>query len=367
MSKDGAFDDERRNTGFVESRDDMAKGLPRAQMHREGQGRVDVGVERALPVRRPSPERSRSRSRSSRSFGLSVSFFRGGLSHRRAGSCIDGVVWLSIGGLTIEMRDADASTRDLVSAHWPEFVVDAAPHADVSIEITSDPSMKALWSSSTSGDLAVRRDEEGRWHFDRADFRGQWSPEQRKASVRYAGELPFLSSFLRVLCCSILSMRRGVLLHASSVATSKGVVVFPGPSGTGKSTVAGLAPEGTVLSDEVTAVRIDGDRVLVSPTPFWGDLRRSRAAQEGPLRALISLGRERPRSCDEAKPAPMLALLMHCVFAFEGGVVDKQSLLTTMRDLVDRVPLYDLHYEPTMNPWPLVESVLSTREREGRW
>lgn len=285
-------------------------------------------------------------------------------------------MWLSIGGLAIEIGAWDRTTSALVLTHWPEFVRTSPSEApDVALTVTADPSMKDTWSASSPSELSVRSTDDDTWLFERADFVGTWSPKTRRADVRYAGDLPFLSSFLRVLSCAILSRKGGVLFHASCVRTPGGAVLFPGPSGTGKSTIAGLAPEGTVLSDEVTAVQFVGERLVASPTPFWGDLRRTRAADAAPLRAIVAIDRslqscpdpepERiPSSCVRAAPAATLALLAHCAFAFDGGAVDKKSLLLIMKKIIRSSPLYLLRYAPPENPWLLLEHTLPAVEAE---
>ncbi len=299
-------------------------------------------------------------------------------------------MWLSIGGLAIEIGAWDRTTSELVRAHWPEFVRTSPIDApDVVLTVTADPSMKDAWSATMPSELSVRKEggdggdgtdgtdktdgtqEDGSaWRFERADFSGVWSPKARRAEVRYAGDLPFLSSFLRVLSCAILSRKGGVLIHASCVRTAGGAVLFPGPSGTGKSTIAGLAPEGTVLSDEVTAVQFVNGRLAAFPTPFWGDLRRTRAAEAAPLRAIVAIDRNPndlaapSSSCVPASPSLTLALIAHCTFAFEGGAVDKEGLLSIVKKIVRSSPLFLLRYAPPENPWPLLERTLPSVEAD---
>lgn len=58
---------------------------------------------------------------------------------------------------------------------------------------------------------------------------------------------------------SLLQQRQLLVMHASSVQTNRGAVLFVGPSGYGKSTVlAALARQGyAMLADDVTAIAVD--------------------------------------------------------------------------------------------------------------
>ncbi|MBU1238783.1 hypothetical protein KKF84_10260 [Myxococcota bacterium] len=68
---------------------------------------------------------------------------------------------------------------------------------------------------------------------------------------------------------------RGFLLHASCVLVGDTAHLFPGPSGTGKSTAISRAP-GTILADEITALTVSPGGILrASGTPFGNRLQPS--------------------------------------------------------------------------------------------
>lgn len=208
-------------------------------------------------------------------------------------------------------------------------------------------------------DLEVRQ-EGSRYRFRRADFDGTWDEATSTAQVTYASELHFLASFLRVLLAFVLSRRRGGLLHASSVRVGGGVLLFPGASGTGKSTIAKLAAPRGVLSDEITCVdlglpgQVEG-RPVASPTPFWGELPRERADGPAPLLGIVLLRRGLPMVFEPAQKAEALAILMHCLLSFGLDASRKRDAFRTMADLVERVPCMSLRYSLPEDPWSLLE------------
>jgi hypothetical protein len=77
-----------------------------------------------------------------------------------------------------------------------------------------------------------------------------------------------VSAFLVGPVLGIVLTQRGLMaLHASAVELAGQALAFLGTTGAGKSTVAGMLHRGghAVLADDITAVRLDGDRALVVP------------------------------------------------------------------------------------------------------
>jgi len=64
-----------------------------------------------------------------------------------------------------------------------------------------------------------------------------------------------LDSLLRILLTMVLLPQSGFLLHGATIVRDGRAYIFFGRSGAGKSTVASLSPEGSVLTDEISLVR----------------------------------------------------------------------------------------------------------------
>src|SRR3989442_10074637 len=99
---------------------------------------------------------------------------------------------------------------------------------------------------------------------------------------------------------------RGLVLHAASLIRRGRAHLFCGPSGSGKTTVARLSPDATLLSDELSIVRIFDKRARCYGTPFSGELARAGEDRAAPLGGVLlpppGPG-HRPRG-PEAPPAP---------------------------------------------------------------
>ena len=107
-------------------------------------------------------------------------------------------------------------------------------------------------------------------------------------------------------------------VHASTVATDGRAVVIMGPSGSGKSDLAlRLLDRGfTLVSDDQTVVRKDGERLVASaPANIAGKLEirgigivDMETAKDVPVALLVELTSEIQRLPDESRERPLLGV-----------------------------------------------------------
>jgi hypothetical protein len=265
-------------------------------------------------------------------------------------------VWLDLVGLRIDLTGSDEATASLLRKNWAEFVADApVGRADLHIEAISDEAV--LMDEGPAPEPEIRHTL-GRWDFLRRDFKASWDSRTGAVAVRYAVTLASFSSFLRVLLAIVLREHGGILLHAASVLAADGVVLFPGVSGTGKSTVAGLAAPRGVLSDEISALRPSGaDGVRAFPTPFWGDLERARAAKAAPLARIVLLTRgvETPSLAPAPRAEASAALLEGALYFDVLSTDEKRAFVSSIHELASRVPCFRIRFDLPSNPWPLLD------------
>src|SRR5437879_2603081 len=135
------------------------------------------------------------------------------------------------------------------------------------------------------GRLAAGRTADFAYEFEGAALRA-FRNEIRFDGVRnqYA-----LDSLLRVLLSWKLLGRRGFLLHAATVVRDGKAYIFTGRSGAGKSTVASLSPEGSVLTDEISLLRREHGVWRAYGTPFWGEFRAAGSNTSAPVARIVLL------------------------------------------------------------------------------
>jgi hypothetical protein len=146
---------------------------------------------------------------------------------------------------------------------------------------------------------------------------------------------------LRILASlALLRTGRGALFHASGYLDARGAILFAGPSGAGKTTLARLLPPAGVLSDDQVALELsaDGQHHLAS-TPFVGMLGRTIPPCRGPLRAIVLLDRSRTGLLTLVPPAAALAPLLGCLPLYARQPADARRALQLLSGLVAAVPV----------------------------
>ena len=120
---------------------------------------------------------------------------------------------------------------------------------------------------------------------------------------------------LRILVThSLLEREQGALVHACGLIHRGRGVLLIGPGGAGKSTSAGLARPGQVLSDDQVALLADpGGRLMLASTPFVGMYGRVLPPTEVPLAALVVLDRHRAGRLEPLERFDALRAFLGCL------------------------------------------------------
>jgi hypothetical protein len=180
-----------------------------------------------------------------------------------------------------------------------------------------------------------------------------------------------LDLFWRSVAPIVLQARGKEALHASAVRTETGIAAFCGISGTGKSTLAyGLMKRGFGLwTDDALVFHFDSQGVNAIPLPsslrllpdtlsFFidktsipADLLRPKHLNEEPLKIIILLDRQAQElQSDEIcsihlqPKEAFLQILAHAYCFSLEEKTEKKRLMTDYMDLVERVPIMQIHY-----------------------
>jgi hypothetical protein len=203
-------------------------------------------------------------------------------------------------------------------------------------------------------DVVVRQPHgTGRIELERHDFLATLDVRRRVGDVALgAMDEIALDAFLRVAYSIALLDAGALLLHASSVARDGRGYVFPGRSGSGKTTVTRLSPGATLLSDELSIVGREG---RCYGTPFWGELARAGENRSVPAAGLYLLRQADHHAATPLRaPQALAALLPNVVFfARDPGLVAR--VFDVAADVVERVPCFDLAFRRDPGFWDVIQ------------
>jgi len=159
----------------------------------------------------------------------------------------------------------------------------------------------------------------------------------------------------------ILASLEGFLLHCACVVKNKDAFLFFAKSGGGKSTVAKLSRQYTVLGDDIIAVRkINHDFVAFS-TP-WKQKKTAnrRTLFSARIKAVFFLRKSnrvlfKPLKSDKAL-VRFLSRYIHFFLYTERPLADK--IFFTAADFFKTIPAYEMHFRKYADFWPKLEKII---------
>jgi hypothetical protein len=259
-------------------------------------------------------------------------------------------VGLDIAGLRAALVAREPAVPAVARERFRGFVTAGAP--DWTIDVAT-----ATLPSGRSDDVIVRRDGAGsRFTVGRHDFAATLDLDARRGDVALApGSDVALDAFVRVTWTLALLERRGLLLHAASLARGDRAFLFCGRSGAGKTTLARLSADAELLSDEVSCVRLTGAGPRAYGTPFFGDLGRPGANRAVPLVAIYFLEHAERHTRESLARPRALARLLTTVLFFGRDATLARRVFDLAAALVETVPCFRLGFRPEPSVWEVID------------
>lgn len=163
-----------------------------------------------------------------------------------------------------------------------------------------------------------------------------------------------LDSLLRILLSRLALAGSGLLLHAASIIRHSHAFVFMGRSGAGKSTLARLAPTGSVLTDELSLVRLGASGLEAYGTPFWGEFRAAGQNRRLPVGGLYALAQASETRVEELSRRRQLTTLLANTLYFATDPASRTQLLALALRILEHLPIRQLHFRPEANVWKVI-------------
>ncbi len=242
---------------------------------------------------------------------------------------------LSIGCVPLRLQMSDAQLLGAASARYAAFT-NAAEHP-ITIALNKEtPPENAL------ADFG--------YEFEGAALR-VFSTDIRFDGVKnqYA-----LDSLLRVLLSWKLLEHQGFLLHAATVIRNGKAYIFTGRSGAGKSTVASLSPQGTVLTDEISLLRCENGVWRAYGTPFWGEFKAAGSNSSAPVAGIFRLLQASENRVIALRPMAILRTLLPNVLFFSAEAEANRQLLEILSRAATEIDGYNLSFRKNSTFWEVL-------------
>jgi len=222
---------------------------------------------------------------------------------------------LAIAGVPAEVTTRDSGLADIVRERYKGFLGAGHPPDSPTWRIELNA---AATSPALSDDVVVRSDGRAdRFIVSRGDLAGIVDLGARRGTVSFATPNEFaVDTFLRIMYSLALVEAGGLIVHAASLVRRGRAFLFCGRSGSGKSTLARLSPDTTLLSDELSIVRVGEQGARCHGTPFWGELARAGGDCAAPLHGIQFLHHGRHHVVEPLRPRAALERLLPNVLFF---------------------------------------------------
>ncbi len=157
----------------------------------------------------------------------------------------------------------------------------------------------------------------------------------------------------------LLPRRGGLMLHASAVRAAGVGFVFPGASGSGKTTAAEGFHGGEMLADERCIVRPEGagwggaststmgqGRWLLHAAPMWGGKYGPVVPAAVPLAAVVLVRKDAPLGVEVVPAAAAMTRLAPGVVQNRYDAAAAEAVLAVLAGLVAAVPVIEVSFRP---------------------
>src|SRR5579872_1521090 len=224
---------------------------------------------------------------------------------------------IEIGGMAIALHTQDSAFRRLIEERYRGFVGSSSrPNFEFEVNLHEAQEPAESDDDSAADELEVKIEGDD-WVLRRGDFQARWDRNSSRGQIRQSCNPYSIDSVLRIVHSLILARQGGFLVHAASAIRGGRAFLFAGVSGAGKTTISRLASaDATLLTDEISYVRRDGNEYRSCGTPFAGELARVGENQSAPLTALFLLEKGAENRIESVATPEAIRLLLRNILFF---------------------------------------------------
>jgi hypothetical protein len=189
------------------------------------------------------------------------------------------------------------------------------------------------------------------------DFLASFDFSKRRGEIFSPRELTSVENFLRVLYSFLIVDHDGFLLHAAGVVNGEKGYVFFGKSGTGKTTVARLSTDYTLLSDDLLMVKSVDGIFKVFATPFGGELRSERKNTVAAIDGFFLLKKDQSNHLKKVNYSKAIVNLLQNIVCFTKDQQTMRKLFNLACDCLTKRPCYEMHFLPDKSFWRCINAL----------
>jgi hypothetical protein len=175
---------------------------------------------------------------------------------------------LEIGGIKVDFICDSRKWPGFLRKNYAPYIVSGKSRADALVRLSE--------LQKGGGRFSVKAGPRGP-AISREDFRSRARPASGETLLESAFNKYSFDSWFRIFITLLALQKRSILVHASGISRRGKAFVFPGRSGSGKSTMIKKLGRNGALSDELVLLNLKGKKVYASSTPFWGELKMDRS------------------------------------------------------------------------------------------
>lgn len=261
-------------------------------------------------------------------------------------------IQLSIAGLTVSLTCEAKTLIGRLRERYRLFLTDEPADVHAVVRVAGNRRTSTLLDTG-----ATFRD--GLLYFTAPGYEGTIDVDAGRADLSISSQYPVeeIEYFLRVIYALLAFRQGGLLFHAAGIVRDGRGYLFFGHSGSGKTTVARVSAEYTVLNDDLVLIAPADSGWRVHATPFWNPTQVEPTRQDAPLTAMFRLVQNQQVFTEELSPSRAMAEMIANVPVIPDDPPRTPDLLTRCRRLLQSVPAYRLHFLPDDSFWHAVEDV----------
>jgi hypothetical protein len=232
--------------------------------------------------------------------------------------------------------------------HNFKTVLDNAKQPDVKIEL-----LDYYESPFVNYEVTILK-EKGKIIFRRSDYLIEATPDYKSAKILVHNEMALKHALMNLYSSYIVYHNWGLLIHSSCAVEDGKAHIFAGQSGAGKSTVARLSQPRELLSDEAALIKITSDKIKVFNSPFRSEIITTGIKEYVPLASIQILHQALQNNRLDLRKADAFVHLLDKIFFWSQDSEDTKKIMSLLKMLVDRVPVYELYFRKDDTFWELI-------------